>query len=152
MLFLSVASLYEAVEGKTDYDSLRGVGYRNKLAGFTFLVGSLSMVGFPMLSGFVSKAFFASAALESSTKMYFTWAALVISTTLNATYFLRMVVNIYALPQKGESVRGHYFLEERSPYTKTNGFVSIALIGLNLFLGMFSTHVVDLLMKGLSMF
>jgi hypothetical protein len=84
--------------------------------------------------------------------MYFTWAALVISTTLNATYFLRMVVNIYALPQKGESVRGHYFLEERSPYTKTNGFVSIALIGLNLFLGMFSTHVVDLLMKGLSMF
>ena len=110
------------------------------------------MVGFPMLSGFVSKAFFASAALESPAKMFFTWAALVISTTLNATYFLRMVVNIYSLPQKGALARGHYYPEGRSPYTRTYGVVFFVLIGLNLFLGMYSNYVVDLLMKGLSMF
>ena len=152
MLFLSVASLYEAVGGKTDLYSLRGAGYKNKLAGVAFLVGSLSMVGFPMLSGFVSKAFFASAALESPGKMVFTLGALVISTTLNAVYFLRLVVNIYALPQKGEIHRGHFFLEQRSPYTRTNSVVSILLIALNLFLGMFSPQVVMVIERGLEMF
>ncbi len=152
MLFLSVASLYETVGGKTDLYSLKGAGYKNIIAGGTFLIGSLSMVGFPLLSGFVSKAFFAAAALESGRKMVFTLAALVISTTLNAVYFLRLAVNIYALPQKGEPSRGHFFPEERSPYTRTNSLVSIMLIALNLFLGMFSSQLVNVIQRGLEMF
>ncbi len=152
MLFLSIASLYETVEGKTDLYSLRGAGYKNIIAGGTFLIGSLSMVGFPLLSGFVSKAFFAAAALERGRKMVFTLAALVISTTLNAVYFLRLAVNIYALPQKGEPARGHFFPEERSPYTRTNSMVSILLIALNLFLGMFSSQLVNVIQRGLEMF
>ena len=80
---------------KKDYVSLRGAAYRNPLAGLGFAVGSLSMVGFPMLSGFISKLLFATAALQSPHKMMLTLMGLAVSTVLNAIYFLRMVITLY---------------------------------------------------------
>ena len=77
-----------------------GAGYRNPLAGIGFAVGALSMVGFPMLSGFISKLLFATSALQSPHKMLPTIIALAISTILNAVYFLRLVITLYTIPSE----------------------------------------------------
>ena len=69
LLFISAVGLYEVSGDKKDYRSLRGAGYRNPLAGIGFAVGALSMVGFPMLAGFISKLLFATSALQSPHKM-----------------------------------------------------------------------------------
>ncbi len=95
LLFISAVGLYQVSGNKKDYVSLRGAAYRNPLAGLGFAVGSLSMVGFPMLSGFISKLLFATAALQSPHKMMLTLMGLAVSTVLNAIYFLRMVITLY---------------------------------------------------------
>ncbi len=68
LLFISAVGLYEVSGDKKDYHSLRGAGYRARLAGIGFSVGALSMVGFPMLSGFISKLLFATSALQTPGK------------------------------------------------------------------------------------
>jgi multicomponent Na+:H+ antiporter subunit D len=69
LLFISAVGLYEVSKDQKDFRSLQGSGYRNPLAGIGFTVGALSMVGFPMLSGFISKLLFATSALQSPHKM-----------------------------------------------------------------------------------
>ncbi|MCR5594518.1 MAG: sodium:proton antiporter [Lachnospiraceae bacterium] len=152
LLFISAVGLYEVSDGRTDYNGLRNAAYRNRIAGIAFSVGALSMVGFPMLSGFISKYLFATAALERPHKMLLTLLALIISTVLNAVYFLRQVVTIYS-GRPGESSSTSNFIKEAiSESTFSNRFASIALILLNLFLGLFSEVVIELISRGLEIF
>ena len=110
------------------------------------------MVGFPMLSGFISKYLFATAALERPHKMIITLIALIISTILNAIYFLRQVVTIYS-GRPGEAVSTARFIREAiAETTVSNRFASLALILLNLFLGLFSEVVIALISRGLDLF
>ncbi len=55
VLFLSGGALIDASDGKRDFHSLHGAAHRNPAAGFAFLCGSLSMIGFPIFTGFISK-------------------------------------------------------------------------------------------------
>ena len=152
LLFISAVGLYEVSDGRTDYLGLRNAGYRNRIAGLAFSVGALSMVGFPMLSGFISKYLFATAALERPHKMIITLIALIISTILNAIYFLRQVVTIYS-GRPGEAVSTAKFIREAiAESTVSNRFASLALILLNIFLGLFSEVVIALISRGLDMF
>ena len=54
LLFISAIGLTDASGFKRDFFEVTGAGYRNKIAGAGFLVGSLSMVGIPIFAGFVS--------------------------------------------------------------------------------------------------
>jgi len=95
LLFVAASGITAASGGSTRFHDLAGAGYRNKLAGVAFTVGSLSMVGMPMFSGFISKLFFAQAAVGHAHKMLPTFIALAISTILNAVYFMKTVICIY---------------------------------------------------------
>ncbi len=147
LLFISAVGLYEVSGNKKDYHSLGGAGYRNPLAGIGFAVGSLSMVGFPMLSGFISKLLFATSALQSPHKMLITLIALAVSTVLNAIYFLRLVIILYR-PSKGQE-------EEERPWKGSSWNQKLAVICfivLNLVLGMCSQPVIGAIRTGLEMF
>lgn len=151
LLFISAVGLYEVSGDKKDYKSLRGAGYRNPLAGIGFSVGALSMVGFPMLSGFISKLLFAQSALYSPHKMIPTLIGLAVSTTLNAIYFLRLVITLYSKPANGDTA------QESSPAVRSNGTwklraAIICFILLNLFLGLHSQPIVQAIGEGLAMF
>lgn len=153
LLFISAVGLYQVSGGRTDYVGLRNAGYRNRVAGLAFTVGSLSMVGFPMLSGFISKYLFATAALERPHKMIITILALIVSTILNAIYFLRQVVTIYSGHDEEEEYNSVEFIKEAiAESTATNTLASVLLVALNLFLGLGSSIVVDLISRGLDMF
>jgi len=147
LLFISAVGLYEVSGDKKDYKSLRGAGYRNPLAGIGFSVGALSMVGFPMLAGFISKLLFATSALQSPNKMIITLIGLAVSTTLNAIYFLRLVITLYSREGDRET-RG-----ERSAVRKSSWKLRLAVlcfIFLNLILGLKSQPIVQAIAAGLS--
>lgn len=95
LLFVAASGITDASGGSRHFRDLTGAGYRNKLAGIAFTVGSLSMVGIPMFSGFVSKLLFAQAAMGHARKMLPTLITLAISTVLNAVYFMKTVIRIY---------------------------------------------------------
>ena len=69
LLFVSAKGITDSSGNSTKFVDLTGAGFRNKLAGVAFTVGSLSMVGFPMFSGFISKLLFAQSAVGHTHKM-----------------------------------------------------------------------------------
>ncbi|MDE7187958.1 MAG: sodium:proton antiporter, partial [Lachnospiraceae bacterium] len=123
-----------------------GAGYRNKWAGVTFTVGSLSMVGVPLFSGFISKLLFAQAAVQNHTKMLPALIILGISTILNAIYFMKTVIRIYT--PVGETAYTSITFREMRVYAVT----LMAFILLNVILGISSQPVVDMIQQGLAMF
>lgn len=152
LLFISAIGLTDVSGGSRSFFELNGSAYRNKIAGVGFTVGSLSMVGIPVFSGFVSKLLFAKAAIMNPTwKMFPTVIVLAISTILNAIYFLKTVIRIYT-PEKQSMIqqKGYYSITWRKQklYTVT----IILFVILNLILGMTSQPIIRLVETGLANF
>lgn len=146
LLFVAAMGLTDVSGGSRHFLELTGSGYRNKLAGVAFTVGSLSMVGIPLFSGFISKLLFAQAAVINHGKMLPALIVLAISTILNAIYFMKTVIRIYTP-------------EPDSPYGSVkagdNKLYAVALILfviINIGLGVSSQPVVDMITEGLHMF
>ena len=146
LLFVAAIGLTEVSGDHRQFIEITGSGYRNKTAGVAFTVGSLSMVGIPLFSGFISKLLFAQASIQNEAKMLPTLIVLAISTILNAIYFMKTVIRIYTPVEdsdyKPEHARNH------KVYT-----VALALfIIINFALGVVSQPIVDLIKEGLRMF
>lgn len=148
LLFLSAKGLTDASGRKRAFAALQGAAFRNPLSGAAFLTGSLSMVGIPMLAGFISKLLFAMAALGAAPgKVLVTLVVLAVSTILNAVYFLHTVVRMYTpvgVPEEWKGVHIH-------PSAGT-AWALLCLILLNFILGMMSQPITDLIQQGIGMF
>lgn len=94
MLFISAGSLSNTAESKNIF-ALKGVAKYNKTAAFAFLIGSLSMVGVPVLAGFSSKFVLANAVLSESVK-WLVLIVLAVSSLLNALYYIPIDVSLYS--------------------------------------------------------
>lgn len=146
LLFIAAIGLTDVSNGSRKFIDLTGAAYRNKWAGVAFTVGSLSMVGVPLFSGFISKLLFAQAAVQNHTKMLPALIVLGISTILNAIYFMKTVIRIYT-PVEG-TVQEDIKFRNMKLYVVT----LICFITLNIILGVSSQPIVDLIEQGLSMF
>ena len=146
LLFISAIGLTEVSGGSRHFNEATGSGYRNKIAGIGFTVGSLSMVGLPAFAGFISKILFAQAALKNSHKMLPVLIVLGISTILNAIYFLKTVIRIYTPVET--SLYKPLTIKKQKLYS----FVIAMFIMINFFLGLMSTRVIDWITMGLEMF
>ena len=148
LLFLAAKGLNDASGHKRVFLALQGAAFRNPLAGAAFLVGSLSMVGIPMLAGFISKLLFATAALGAdSNKVLVTLIVLAVSTILNAVYFLHTVIRIYTptgVPEEFRNIHTH----------RSAGAAAAVccLILLNFVMGLLSQPLTDLIQFGIEMF
>lgn len=152
LLFVSAIGLTDVSGGSRSFFELTGSGYRNKAAGVGFLVASLSMVGIPIFSGFVSKLLFAEAAVRvPDWKLLPTLIVLAISTVLNAIYFLKTVVRIYT-PANKDEVREKGYFTLRFPEQKIYCGTIAVFILINLVLGMASQPIIALITEGLHHF
>ncbi|MDO5422509.1 MAG: proton-conducting transporter membrane subunit [Eubacteriales bacterium] len=151
LLFVAASGITDVSGDSTSFFDLTGAGYRNKLAGVAFTVGSLSMVGVPMFAGFISKLLFAQAAVESVNKILPTLIALAISTILNAVYFMKTVIRIYT-PEKRKVLKQKQYTTVKMKDQPVKSAALICFIALNLFLGLFSEPIIELIQAGLEMF
>ncbi len=151
LLFVAASGITDVSGDSTDFFDMTGAGYRNKLAGAAFTVGSLSMVGMPMFSGFISKLLFAQAAMESTHKMLPTLIALAISTILNAIYFMKTVIRLYT-PEKRAVLKKKNFRTIAMTEQPSKSIALVCFIILNLLLGLSSEPVIALFRSGLGMF
>lgn len=151
LLFVSASGITDVSGDNTDFFELTGAGYRNKVAGVAFTVGSLSMVGFPLFSGFISKLLFAQAAVGHTYKMLPTLIALAVSTVLNTVYFLKTVIRIYTpVPRTVLEKKKYAAITVKMQPVKA--MAMILFIVLNLVLGLFADPIVTLIKDGLRMF
>ena len=149
LLFISTGGLVKSAGGAKKFRNLRGIGRVDKLSAATYSVGALSMIGFPLFAGFISKYFFVSASLEITIPTWmkvFAILALIISTVLNAIYFVRTMLTIYLRKEEDNT----FVSEVKYKPTYVIGVLSLSAI--NIFLGVGSTLIVDIINKGFHLF
>ncbi len=152
LLFVAASGLSECSGGSKEISRLTGAGYRNRMAGVAFTVGALSMIGFPLFSGFISKILFAQAAVDEVGKMLPTLIALALSTILNVIYFMRAVLIIYTPTGYVSAESGENYTQVRMRMHPEKSIVFTGFILLNLVLGLMSQPIVELCSRGLGMF
>jgi len=87
-LFFAAGSILVASH-KTEISQLNGIGRRMPWTMGAFSVGALSMIGLPPTAGFISKWFILQGALD--TQQFAAVAVIIVSTLLNAGYFLPII-------------------------------------------------------------
>ena len=87
-LFFAAGAIYTASK-KTELQQLRGIGRRMPITMTAFTIGALSMIGVPPTAGFVSKWYILAGAFQADN--YLALLTIILSTALNAAYFLPIV-------------------------------------------------------------
>ncbi|HET6604225.1 MAG TPA: monovalent cation/H+ antiporter subunit D family protein [Xanthomonadaceae bacterium] len=103
-LFFAAGAIYVTAR-KTEIPQLSGIGRRMPLTMIAFSIGALSMIGIPPTAGFVSKWFIIAGALQQHS--YFVLAVVVVSTALNAAYFLPIVHRAFARAEDSAPATDH---------------------------------------------
>ena len=91
-LFFAAGSIYTAAH-LTEISQLKGIGRRMPWTMTAFAIGALSMIGVPPTAGFLGKWFMLTGAME--TKQWVPVGVIMLSTILNATYFLPIIFDAF---------------------------------------------------------
>lgn len=94
-LFFAAGAIYTAAH-KTEVSQLDGIGRRMPWTMAAFAVGALSMIGIPPFAGGFSKFYLVSGAMVQT--QWFALAVILISTLLNAGYFLPILHRAFLRP------------------------------------------------------
>lgn len=100
-LFFAAGSIYTAAH-KTEVSELDGIGHRMPWTMVAFGVGTLSMIGLPPAAGFVSKWYMVSGAMLA--EQWFAVCVILLSTLLNAAYFLPILHRAFFRPLSAEAL------------------------------------------------
>jgi multicomponent Na+:H+ antiporter subunit D len=140
-LFLSVGSIIEQT-GHKNLQKLRGIGHEMPVILSLFSIGALSMIGIPMLPGFVSKWNFSLVAIGQEELALI--GVILISSLLNAVYYFPIIVNGFF---GDENLEGRVIITDRKPLREL--FPIIVLTIVMFFLGTASKGVIELIKIGL---
>ncbi len=101
-LFFGAGAIYVATHIKK-ISEMNGLGRRMPWTFGAFALASLSMIGMPPVCGFVSKWYLANGALQAGETVLL--AALLLSTALNAGYFVPIIYRAFFLaPAEGANI------------------------------------------------
>ncbi|MDP3638790.1 MAG: monovalent cation/H+ antiporter subunit D family protein [Azonexus sp.] len=99
-LFLAAGAIYTAAH-KTEVSQLDGIGRRMPWTMTAFAIGALSMIGLPPAAGFISKWYMVSGAMAQ--EHWVALAVILVSTLLNAGYFLPIIYRAFFRPLSAEA-------------------------------------------------
>lgn len=125
-LFFAAGAIFVAT-GIKKISQMNGLGHRMPWTFGAFAVASLSMIGIPPVCGFVSKWFLLGGAMQAGHVLLL--CVLLLSTLLNAAYFVPIVYRAFFLPADPEAHMETYTEAPRSmviPLCCT-GIISIVL-------------------------
>ena len=100
-LFFAAGAIYTAAH-KTEVSQLNGIGRRMPWTMVAFGIGTLSMIGLPPAAGFVSKWYMISGAMLQ--EQWFALSVILVSTLLNASYFLPILHRAFFRPLSAEAI------------------------------------------------
>jgi len=103
-LFFAAGAIYVASK-KTEVHQLAGIGRRMPWTMAAVTIGALSMIGVPPTGGFVSKWYILAGALQSDNLVAL--ITIVLSTVLNAAYFLPMIYAAWFTPEADSETLDH---------------------------------------------
>lgn len=136
-LFLVSGAIIEKTNEKK-ITGLKGIGKEMPITLGVFTIGALSMVGIPLLPGFISKFNFALASIDSGKSILV--LIILASSLLNALYYFPIVINGYF----GEENLNGKVLKEKELSINRLLPLLVLVVGI-LYLGIASGGVIDIL-------
>lgn len=103
-LFFAAGAIYTAAK-KTELAELAGIARRMPWTMAAFSIGALSMIGVPPTGGFVSKWYILAGAFQDDN--YVALVTIMLSTVLNAAYFLPIVYAAWLMPETHPPKQDH---------------------------------------------
>jgi NADH-quinone oxidoreductase subunit N len=101
------------------YEDLAGVGRRHPLAALPFVVGVLSLMGFPPTAGFLGKWYVFQAAIKAGDQLLWLVILGVLTSVVGAYYYLRVIVFMFMkAPEPGAPIA----------VPMRSGYVALALV------------------------
>lgn len=123
LLFLGAGSVIHALSGEQDIRNMGGLRKLIPITYITFLLASLAISGFPLLSGFFSKDEILAHAFQQNILI---WIILSLSSLLTAFYMFRLVYLTFANTYRGsEETRSHI---HESPWTMTFPLIVLCIL------------------------
>lgn len=110
-LFFCAGSIFVAT-GIKHISQMKGIGKRMPLTMGAFFIGSLSVIGLPPTGGFFSKWYMVLGTMEGHQVIFL--IVLLVSSLLNAGYFLPVVYNAFFHPDDEPSSKGE--IKEAPPW------------------------------------
>ena len=146
MLFNTAGAFMDEANGSRKFKDLAGAARKNMWAGLGFAIGAFSMIGIPLFAGFVVKYNLAVAAL-STNRAVLALAALVISTVLNAIYYIPALMVLFKKTDKTKKIVMFGDTPD-APFIFSNGVFMVC----NIIIGITSPAFITLIMSGLAKF
>ena len=140
-LFLSVGAMIEQT-GHKSLEHLRGIGKEMPLTLGLFSMGALSMIGIPVLPGFISKWHLALASISAGDMILI--AVILLSSLLNAVYYFPIVINAFF---GEENLEGKVYKSKSKPLKEL--MPVIFLVAAMIYVGAASRGIISLITLGL---
>ena len=102
-LFFAAGSIYTSLH-KSDIKEMRGIFYQMPITMICFSLGAFSMIGLPPTVGLLSKWFIITGAVDAQD--FFVLSILILSTILNASYFLPIIYDAFLRKPLGYEMYG----------------------------------------------
>lgn len=123
LLFLGAGSVIHALHGEQDIRRMGGLKKLIPVTYLTFILASLAISGFPLLSGFFSKDEILAHAFEQNKLI---WTILFVSSLLTAFYMFRLVYLTFFNDFRGTEETRHHIHE--SPWTMTLPLIILCVL------------------------
>jgi len=119
LAFGSLIALGSYGKEAVSYEDLAGVGRRHPMAALPFIIGVLSLMGFPPTAGFLGKWYVFTAAISAGDGLLWLVILGVLTSVVGAYYYLRVIVYMFMkAPEPGAPIA----IPMRS------GYVALALV------------------------
>ncbi|MGH4138158.1 complex I subunit 5 family protein [Clostridium sp.] len=140
-LFLLVGSMIEQTGHKT-LEHLKGIGREMPLTLGLFSLGALSMIGIPVLPGFISKWHLSLASIAAGNMILI--LVILLSSLLNAVYYFPIIINGFF---GEENLKGKVYKSKSKPLKEMMPviFLVISMV----FVGLTSSGIINLITLGL---
>ncbi len=123
LLFLGSGSVIHAMSDEQDIRKMGGLKAYIPITHITFLIGTLAIAGFPLLSGFYSKDEILAHAVIHNPVLY---GVLMVSVAMTAIYMFRMYFLVFhGSFRGGDEVKGHL---HESPLNMTLPLIVLAIL------------------------
>lgn len=140
-LFLCAGAMIEKT-GHKEIEALRGIGREMPLTLGLFFIGSLSMIGIPMLPGFISKWYLSLSAIDVNKPVLIVF--ILLSSLLNAIYYFPIAINGFF---GEENLKGKVYKSKSKPIKELLPIMMLiaAMIGV----GIASKNIIDVIKLGI---